>query len=108
MENSERTATAERVQSALNLALETLTPQDLLILKMFFRDGCTIASIAAELGLEARSLYTRKDKCLAKLRAAFDAQGLTWEEVREILGWQGREVQADFSVNDKKKGDQSV
>ncbi len=113
--DGERQAIAARVDEALNLALETLSARDLLILKMFYRDGCTVASIAAALHLEPRPLYSRKEKCLAKLRAAIEAGGLTWQEVRDILGWQGRDIRADFGSGngddedrDEKNGDVSV
>ncbi|MCP4664373.1 MAG: sigma-70 family RNA polymerase sigma factor [bacterium] len=108
VEDGERSQTAMRVEGALNLALETLSPQDLLILKMYFRDDCSVATISSALGLKQRPLYTRKEKCLRTLRAAFDAQGLTWEEVREILGWQGREIRADFGAGDGKSVERSV
>ncbi len=110
--DGERAATATRVEEALNLALETLSARDLLILKMHYRDGCTVAAIAAALHLETRPLYSRKEKCLAQLRTAFEARGLTWQQVRAILGWQGREVRADFGSGgerkDEKNGDVSV
>ena len=107
VEASERTVKAEQVEEVLQAALEALSPQDLLILKMFYRDGCTVAAIAAALGLEARPLYSRKERCHASLRKALEAQGLTWEEVRDILGWQGREVRVDFGVAEPAKKDDS-
>ncbi len=108
VEDGERSQTAMRVEGALNPALETLSSEDLLILKMYFRDGLSVATIASALGLEQRPLYTRREKCLRTLRAAFDAQGLTWEEVREVLGWQGREIRADFGAGGGKSVERSV
>ncbi len=99
VEDGERSATAARVEEVLNLALESLGAQDLLILKMLFRDSCRISTVASALHLEQRPLYSRRDKCLRALREAFEIHGLTWDEVREILGWQGREVRADFARN---------
>ncbi len=107
IEDGERAATAARVEEALDLALETLSAHDLLILKMFYRDGLTVAAIAGALRLEARPLYRRKEQCLAKLRGSFEAQGLTWQEVRAILGWQGREVRADFGSDDPGKDEKN-
>lgn len=108
VDDSERSETAERVEEVLNLALETLSREDLLILKMHFRDGCSIATIASALRLEQRPLYRRKEKCLATLRAALDARGMTWDEVREILGWQGREIRATFGAENGIQGERSV
>lgn len=92
VEDAERRSTAEQVEEVLSLALATLSPRDLLILKMFFRDGQTIAEIAKILRLEQRPLYTRKAKSLKRLRTALESAGLTWEGVRGILGWKENEI----------------
>ncbi len=106
---AERSTAAARVEAALNQALETISAQDLLILKMHFRDGCTVAAIAAALGLEQRPLYSRKDKCLARLKAALEARDLSWDQVRDTLDWQGTEIRADFHPRiDEKNRDVSV
>ena len=103
--DGERAAAAARVEEVLQTALETLSAQDLLVLKMYYRDGYTVASIAAALRLEARPLYTRREKCHAALRAAFESRGLTWDDVRDILGWQGRGIRADFGPGDSGEDD---
>ncbi len=94
--DGERAAAATRVAEVLDLALETLSALDLLVLKMHFRDGCTVAAIAAALHLEQRPLYSRKDRCLARLKAVFEARGLAWDQVRQALDWQGPEIRAPF------------
>ncbi len=94
--DAERSAAASRVADVLETALGTVSAQDLLILKMHFSGGCTIASVATALGLEQRPLYSRKDKCLARLKAAFEDRGLAWDEVRQALDWQGPEIRAAF------------
>lgn len=85
----ERGEAATRLQEILDLALESLTPEDLLILKMHYRDGMTFASIAKALKLHQRSLYTRRDSCMEDLRRSLRRDGLEWDEVREVLGWEG-------------------
>ncbi len=107
VKDGEREAAAARVEEALKLALATLSVQDLLILKMFYRDSLTVAAIAATLHLEPRPLYSRKEKCLARLRATLEAEGLTWEDVRGILGWQGREIRAEFEIDDESEKDEN-
>ncbi len=97
VEEAERAATSARLDAVLSRALASLSHEDLLLLKMHFRDGCTIATIAAALHLEQRSLYTRKEKCLRELRQLFAAQGLAWEEVQEVLGWQGHDFQTQLT-----------
>ncbi len=94
--DGERAATSQEVTRVLNIALKALSPQDLLILKMHYRDGCPISTIAAHLKLEQRPLYSRRVKCLATLKRTLEAEGLTWDVVRETLGWHGEDLQADF------------
>ena len=96
LEERERAATAKRVEKVLNLALQTLAAEDLLILKMHFGDGCTIAAIAAALGLDQRRLYTRRDRCFRQLKSALESAGLAWDRVEETLGWEAVEIRADF------------
>ncbi len=94
--DTERAETAARVEEVLNRALAVLSPEDLLILKLHYRDGCTVAAIASALGLKQRPLYSRRERCYRELKAALEASGLTWDQVREILGWQEGEIRADF------------
>lgn len=98
-EDRERQAGAVRIERLLDVALRSLDPQDLLILKMIFRDGCSIATIATALRLEQRPLYSRRDRCLKELQAVLAAEGLTWPEVRDILGWQGGEIRTRFGTD---------
>ena len=100
--DAERRATAARVEEALGLALGVLGPQDLLILKMCFRDGMTVAAVAKALRLAPRPLYSRREKCLQTLRATLREQDLSWEDVRQVLGWQEVEIRADFGAADGK------
>ena len=96
VEDGERGVVAERVEEVLNLALEALPARDLLILKMHFKDNRSYTEIASTLHLDRRALYTIKDRSLKKLLSELQNAGLTWDAVREILGWQGREIRADF------------
>ncbi len=84
----ERHATATRVEQVLAERLSTFESQDVLLLKMHLRDAVPISCLARMFGVEQRSLYARKDKCLRGLRRAMEEQGLTWHRVREILGWE--------------------
>lgn len=85
--DSERRATAEEVYRILKRAMRELEPKQQLILQMFYADGCKGSAIARALGMEQRGLYTHKDRGIRHLRRAFDAEGLTWDAVRDILGW---------------------
>lgn len=108
VKDRDREATVQRVETILSLALDTLPSEDLLILKMFFRDGCTIADISAALRLEQRPLYSRRDKCLKQLKAAFTAKGMAWTDVQQVLGWSGHEIRAHFGPTDENEESLSV
>lgn len=94
--DSARQGRAEHLGEVVGRALKTLAPQDALLLKMHFRDGETLAAIAKTLHLEQRPLYTRKNRCLRQLLAALEAEGLTWDAVRDILDWQQGELELGF------------
>lgn len=92
LKDFERARIHERTEEVLEIALRDLASEDLLILKMHYHDGLKFSQIAAALRLHQRSLYTRRDQSLRRLRAAFEAQGLEWQEVRRILGWEQTEL----------------
>lgn len=96
LENRAREATVEEVERAFAEVFAELEAEDRLMLRMHLGDGFTLTRIAALLGVERRALYSRKDRCLAALRRAFEARGLTWERVREILGWSGSALHLDL------------
>lgn len=111
VEDSERAATAERVTEVLDEALRALEPRDLLILKMHLGDGRTLAAIARDLHLEQRRLYNRKDRCFRQLHEHFTRQGLTWDEVRTLLGWREHDLSSlltDGSVADLEKDQETA
>lgn len=99
VEDAERAVAAERVEGVLSEALEALDPQDLLILRLHLGDGRTLATIARDLRLEQRPLYTRKDRALRQLRQHFAECGLTWEDVRGILGWREHELHSVLTAD---------
>lgn len=99
----EKVKTAARVEEVLGIAMATLPSEDLLILKMRYRDGLSIATIASILKQKPRRLYTRHEKSLAQLEKVFKEHGLTWNEVREILGWQEVEIRTPFGDKNGEK-----
>ena len=99
-------ATAERVYSTLKRALVELEPREQMILEMFYAAGCSAGTIAKTLGVTPRRLYTSKDRCIRHLRRAFDGAGLTWDEVRDILGWVEVSTPPVFAAEDTSAGQQ--
>lgn len=91
---SERGETLKTTEEALTESLGELDTEDRLILKMHYQSGLAIATIAAALDLEQRSLYTRRDRSLRRLKKGLETQGLEASQVFDALGWS----QADFKV----------
>jgi RNA polymerase sigma factor (sigma-70 family) len=81
----ERTEAGGRLVAALRRAKARFEPQDRLIIAMRFEDGLSVAAIAAALRLDQKALYRRFERLLRELRAALELDGVTAEEVREML-----------------------
>lgn len=92
----ERTALLEATETVVSKALEALSDDDFLLLKMHYRDGLSLAQVARRLNVPQRPLYTRRDRSLRELRRAFDDAGLAWDEVRSLLGWERTDMKIGF------------
>ena len=87
VEEREREAVHARFQRAWERCSGNLASEDRFILKRLFLSGRTVAQVAAELGVEQRPLYRRRDRILDRLRTELAAEGLEWGEVRRLTGW---------------------
>jgi RNA polymerase sigma factor (sigma-70 family) len=81
----ERERTAERVTATMRRVMLGWETEDQLILVMRFRDGRTVATIAATLHKEQKPLFARIDRLLRALRAGFEEDGIDSESVMEML-----------------------
>lgn len=78
-----------QVISALQHAMASLTVQDRLVLTMRFRDGRTVAEIAAALGLDQKALYRRVERLLKDLRRQLETDGVDANLVLGVFAGQG-------------------
>jgi len=83
----EREEVHARFQRAWERSGGKLAVEDRFILKRLFLSGRTVAQVAEELGVEQRPLYRRRDRILGCLREELEAEGLGWEEVGRLMGW---------------------
>jgi RNA polymerase sigma factor (sigma-70 family) len=74
------------VEEALRAALEQLTPQDRLILKMNFCDDLPLSQIARVLQLEPKPLYRRRAVALTVLRTELEQRGVSREQALALIG----------------------
>jgi RNA polymerase sigma factor (sigma-70 family) len=82
-----QTAAAERetIERAVIRALEQLSPQDRLILRLRYWADSSVADIARALGLPQKPLYRQIERALATLRAQLETAHVSRERVRELL-----------------------
>ena len=85
--DSEANRAAEKIESALQKALDDLDPEDRLILLFHYR-GWTLAKIARHLKIDHKPLFRRRARLLAQLRAAMETHGVCPDDVQWILGWE--------------------
>ncbi len=86
VEQIERRRLAAKVERGLASALAGLAAEDRLILKLFFHDNLFLAEIARLLHIDQPRLYPRFRGLMARLRASLEAQGLSVEDTRAIIG----------------------
>ena len=87
-----------RICIALYRALDTLLPEDRLLIKL--TTGFKVSDIARILKVEQKPLYRRIAKVLKALQGALERQGVRREDVQEILG----SLKGCRDANPKKAG----
>ncbi|MEO8359360.1 MAG: sigma-70 family RNA polymerase sigma factor [Vicinamibacteria bacterium] len=77
--------TSLRIQSQINETMESLDPQDRVVLRMRFEDDVSVADIARTLHLDQKRLYRRIDDLLFGFRKSLEDRGLGWSEVVKMI-----------------------
>lgn len=89
LEEEERAHTATRLGEILAPILQALPAEDRLLLKLHYQDGLSMSAISPLLSRTQRELYSRRDRCLRKLRSSLEKAGLTAQQVSGLFGWSG-------------------
>ena len=76
-QRNERESRMHAIRTVLRHALEELTPQDQMVVRLLFEDGFTVAQVAATLKTAQKPLYRRRDALLADIRGRLEAAGIT-------------------------------
>jgi RNA polymerase sigma factor for flagellar operon FliA len=84
MERARRSKLAAAAAAALRDALEKLSPQDQLLLKMCYVKGLPLSEVARTLKLEQKPLYRRRDHVLAVLREQLQQRGISRADISDI------------------------
>jgi RNA polymerase sigma factor for flagellar operon FliA len=84
LEETEKEKSRRRVYMSLKRALETLSHEDRLFMKM--RQEYSVAEIARILKVDQKPLYRRQDKIHKELRNALKRLGVRRQDLEEVLG----------------------
>jgi RNA polymerase sigma factor (sigma-70 family) len=71
--------------ATLHRALERLTPEERMIVQLYYRDGLTAADVARALRIEQKPLYRRIPKLRVALRRYLEERGISAGTVRSLL-----------------------
>lgn len=96
--NAERGKKARHAAATVDTVMESMEPDDQLILKMRFWGGRKVPDIGRQLGLDDKRLYKRIDKLLSQLRLALERAGIAATDVAELLSHTDHEFSFAFSV----------
>lgn len=80
----ESAAESAATRRALDVALETLPPEDRLIVRLHYMESMSVADIARGLALPQKPLYRRLERALGVLRAGLERAGLSRERARRL------------------------
>lgn len=89
VEDEEQAHTATQLGEILAPLLQALPDEDRLLLKLHYKDGLSMSAISPLLSRTQRDLYSRRDRCLRKLRASLEKAGLSAAQVKGLFGWSG-------------------
>jgi RNA polymerase sigma factor (sigma-70 family) len=83
---SEKDADRRRMKTLLLEGVSQLSDLAQIVIRLHFLQGRTIAAIARALAADQKPLYRVKDDALRSLRRYLEANGVTREQARELLG----------------------
>lgn len=93
---------SERVSNTMRRFIDSLPPDDRLILQLRFDSGMTVAQIARSLDLDQKQLYRRIEKRFVEARRELERGGVGVEDIRELIGARG--VVLDFDLRKRQAG----
>lgn len=92
----ERQDIARNVMSIVDETMESMSPEDQVILQLRFWDGLKAAEIAQRLGIPAKRVYKRVDRQLAVLKAGLARAGVSRQVMDELLSHDDAEIRMEL------------
>jgi DNA-directed RNA polymerase specialized sigma24 family protein len=89
LEQKEFARIAARLRRVLLPLLRKSPVESRFLLKLYYRDGLSMAAISRLLGQPQKELYRFRDRCLKKLRRGLEEAGLRAGDVRALTGATG-------------------
>jgi RNA polymerase sigma factor for flagellar operon FliA len=83
--HAEAAAQRGELMAGLGRAMERMTPEERMIVRMHFGEGRTLADVARVLDLEQKPLYRRIKQLQVRLREHLEREGIEWPTVRAVL-----------------------
>ena len=87
-------SSAQRIEQALQAALERLEPGDRLLLRLRYQGGHPVSRMARVLDLPQKALYRRFDLVIAILRNELERRGIRAQDVEGLVGHPTAELAA--------------
>lgn len=83
--SSEAEAWHGGLMDAVNRAISRMEPEEQMIVRMRFGEGCTLAHVARTVNIDPKPLYRRIEKLKTALRGHLEAEGISPRDVRMLL-----------------------
>ena len=96
VETADRQRSARKAATAIDGLLESMDPEDRLILKMRFWDALKVPDIARRLHVEQKKVYKRLDRLFGVMRSALERAGVGKEDVGPLLGRGDEDIHFNF------------
>ncbi len=96
VEMHDRERSARHVAAAVDRLLQTMEPEDRLILRLRFWQGLKVPDIAQRLHLDQKKLYKRLDRLFIAMRRALEEAGVGKSEIGTLLTRGDQEIRFEF------------
>ena len=96
VEMHDRERAARNIAAAVDHLLETMEPEDRLILQLRFWQALKVPDIAQRLQIEQKKLYKRLDRLFLAMRRALEEAGVGKSEIGTLLNRGDQEIRFEF------------
>jgi RNA polymerase sigma factor for flagellar operon FliA len=96
VETADREKSARTAATAIDGLMESMNPEDRLMLKLRFWDALKVPDIARRLQVEQKKVYKRLDRLYGVMRMALERAGIGREEVGTLLSRGDQEIHFDL------------